>query len=273
MSSNDASDFKKDMSATVQKSKLSLIKKRASRATASGIASSSNLNSSSSIQESSRARREVLGAPHSRGSDSVDSHDQVLVRAVPQQTKLTSSRLPPPSKRQPQEPREKVVATNTAPVSSRSDSTRQEQQQQLDAMSCTPPSVPPPGPTPTVATAKATHPPAGKQSTAARARGGRGAGAAAGGGLRCSVQWVCQECAPPTPACIPVRSESRCLCGHRYKEHRQQAPPPGERIRYERREEGRGGVHRGMGAVLHIHIMSCASCHVMSSVLESDSSV
>lgn len=50
--------------------------------------------------------------------------------------------------------------------------------------------------------------------------------------LRCSVQWLCQECSPPH-ACIPVRSESRCLCGHRYKEHKMQPPRPGEEVRPE----------------------------------------
>lgn len=30
------------------------------------------------------------------------------------------------------------------------------------------------------------------------------------------LTWVCSAC---DKACIPVRSESRCLCGHRLKEH------------------------------------------------------
>lgn len=32
-----------------------------------------------------------------------------------------------------------------------------------------------------------------------------------------AVQWLCNHC---KRACIPVRGESRCLCGHRYKQHK-----------------------------------------------------
>ncbi|KAL4422701.1 hypothetical protein ABPG75_008898 [Micractinium tetrahymenae] len=35
------------------------------------------------------------------------------------------------------------------------------------------------------------------------------------------LAWVCGTC---QRECIPIRSESRCLCGHRYKEHQQDHP-------------------------------------------------
>ena len=40
-------------------------------------------------------------------------------------------------------------------------------------------------------------------------------------GGRWEWEWRCEAC---ESACIPVRTESRCLCGHRMKEH---APPAG----------------------------------------------
>lgn len=30
------------------------------------------------------------------------------------------------------------------------------------------------------------------------------------------LKWVCLDC---EQECIPIRSESRCICGHRLKEH------------------------------------------------------
>ncbi|CEM01780.1 unnamed protein product [Vitrella brassicaformis CCMP3155] len=64
---------------------------------------------------------------------------------------------------------------------------------------------------------------------------GAGAGAsaasaaAAGASLPCApkrmkvvVKWTCTKC---KRSCIPVRDESRCLCGHRLREHHCQTPP------------------------------------------------
>ena len=34
---------------------------------------------------------------------------------------------------------------------------------------------------------------------------------------RPAVTWTCNNCQKP---CVPVRGESRCLCGHRYKQHK-----------------------------------------------------
>lgn len=42
------------------------------------------------------------------------------------------------------------------------------------------------------------------------------------------VQWTCNHC---DKECIPVREESRCLCGHRLKEHPSHAKPGGPAVR------------------------------------------
>jgi len=66
-----------------------------------------------------------------------------------------------------------------------------------------------------------------------RSRGGGGGGAPSAISApvikeKQVVAWICREC---DRECIPVRSESRCLCGHRLKEHH----GPGE------------GKHGGLG--------------------------
>ena len=43
------------------------------------------------------------------------------------------------------------------------------------------------------------------------------------------VKWTCGEC---QNSCIPVRSESRCLCGHRYKEHKASTGTSADKIRF-----------------------------------------
>lgn len=44
-----------------------------------------------------------------------------------------------------------------------------------------------------------------------------------------AVKWSCGECGN---TCIPIRSESRCLCGHRYKEHKASSGDSAGRIRF-----------------------------------------
>jgi hypothetical protein len=46
---------------------------------------------------------------------------------------------------------------------------------------------------------------------------------------RWTVKWTCGDCGN---TCIPVRSESRCLCGHRYKEHKASVGDSADRIRF-----------------------------------------
>lgn len=245
MESNDLNAFKNDMDVTVQKSKLRLIKKRVSLATTSAGA----------VTSSRQATPEDSGGGGGAGAlcEPKNSSSQLRQRqqitALPDSPHIrqnTSDRAPPA-------PPPPVQPPNACSTSVKTGSSRENtsiKKTTCEEISRTPTGSTKDGPVDTTSAASAASASASANASAARASAASATprtdltaphphphmSSGTSPPLRCCVQWICQDCSPPH-ACIPVRGESRCLCGHRYKEHKLQqaktsktapgeAPPP-----------------------------------------------
>mmetsp|Transcript_13892 Transcript_13892/g.23024 ORF Transcript_13892/g.23024 Transcript_13892/m.23024 type:complete len:374 (+) Transcript_13892:170-1291(+) len=234
MSSNDFNEMKKEMDSAVPKSKLNLIKKRVAR----GSSQSS-----------------VAGTVDRRGSE------EVIVRKAPPPAQLRQQLCPPPPQAHDRDQPNSRPPAAPMPQRGTHFRTTSGECEKVDHVT-DPGSQLQPRPdiksfsqpiekdTPPISTSQATSSLSNKKpcidegavksisgtksNTNVRTSTSTSTSTAssASPAMRCSVQWLCQECSPPH-ACIPVRSESRCLCGHRYKEHKMQPPRPGEEVRPE----------------------------------------